>query len=536
MSKDSIHFKFGGQDLELTKSTHLVGLRSKNADAQALEVMVQKLSVQSMGEKLGGFQVMGLAPDETFDETLNTLRLDSSIQTGTHVYHTSDDGVPFVPTGEIYLLFKDSAKPEACQELLDEYRLEVIESHAEKELTVKVTAQSPNPIKVTVSLQKSEIVEVAEPDLATPGSLMAFSLPTDVLLNQQWHLENSGFLNGSSLGLKKGADARVVAAWKAAQSLGAPQVIVAVIDDGFDLSHPDLSGAGKIVAPWDFIRNTADPKPDMNKAGWHGTACAGVAIGHANGSGILGAAPLSRFMPIRWGSELSNTSITAWFDHARIQGASVVSCSWKADATVFALSTPMLNTISRCATQGRQGKGCVICFAAGNENQDIQAPNRSSLNGFAIHPDVIAVAACTSRDERSDYSNFGDAISVCAPSSGAGGRGIFTSDVIGTFLHNGQQRYAGYSSGAFTDSFGGTSSSTPLVAGICALLLSLKPDLTARDVKTLIQDTARKIGSSSSYKNDHSREFGYGCIDAAAAVNKLLGTTLKAKKSRQPKS
>jgi subtilisin family serine protease len=93
---------------------------------------------------------------------------------------------------------------------------------------------------------------------------------------------------------------------------------------------------------------------------------------------------------------------------------------------------------------------------------------------------------------------------------------------MGTFLRNGQAIESGYSPGAYTFTFGGTSSSTPLVAGVCALLLSINPNLTAAQVKDLIQKTARKIGPASAYDaNGHAREFGYGCIDAASAVKQL---------------
>jgi subtilisin family serine protease len=114
-------------------------------------------------------------------------------------------------------------------------------------------------------------------------------------------------------------------------------------------------------------------------------------------------------------------------------------------------------------------------------------------------------------------------VSVCAPSSGAGGRGILTADVGGTFSRNGVAIESGYAVGAFTDTFGGTSSATPLVAGICALLLALDGDLTAAEVKSLIQRTARRIGPAGSYgPNGHSPSFGYGCIDASAAVREVL--------------
>jgi hypothetical protein len=534
---EEVQLKYGDATLTLKKSSTIVGVKPKRTGMQEVERAASRFGSDSLSQTLGDFRMIDVQRSvQPMEETLDAIRLDPDIVSGTHVYYTSDDEVPFVPTGELYLVFKDSAQASECQKVIDEYALEVVETSGERELTVRVTPNSPNPIKVAASLQQLPVVMIAEPDLATPGKLAAFILPSDTLMNRQWHLLNPGRINGSSIGLKTGADARVIAAWESAQSVGSPNVIVAVIDDGFDLSHPDLSGVGKIIAPWDFTRNSPNPLPEFSNnypnldprtrqwvGDWHGTACAGVAIGSVDGAGILGAAPASRFMPVRWGTDLSDTQVAAWFNHVRTQGAAVVSCSWGAAAKVFRLSSRIKGAITQCATTGRGGKGCVICFAAGNDDQDIQDPSGAYLNGFAIHPDVIAVAACTSRDEKSNYSNFGDSISICAPSSGVGGRGIMTADVIGTFTRNGRQIESGYSPGAFTESFGGTSSATPLVAGICALLLSIDPNLTAKQIKALIETTARRIGSPASYNaTGHSPKFGYGCIDADAAVKKLI--------------
>ncbi|MEQ9371387.1 MAG: S8 family serine peptidase [Coleofasciculus chthonoplastes F3-SA18-01] len=142
---------------------------------------------------------------------------------------------------------------------------------------------------------------------------------------------------------------------------------------------------------------------------------------------------------------------------------------------------------------------------------------------------------CKSRDQKADYSNYGSEISVCAPSSGAGGWRITTSDVRGTYIdQSGNKRGAGYSQGqgytnAFDRSgFGGTSSACPLVAGICALLFSIKPDLTSQQVKDLIQKTARRIGDGASYDpQSHSPYYGYGCIDAASAAQAILSEITK---------
>ncbi|MEM1299612.1 MAG: S8 family serine peptidase, partial [Pseudomonadota bacterium] len=130
----------------------------------------------------------------------------------------------------------------------------------------------------------------------------------------------------------------------------------------------------------------------------------------------------------------------------------------------------------------------------------------------------------TSRDERSNYSNYGAEVSICAPSSGKGGWGITTADVQGTYTDaNGIRRPMGYSIGDYTHGFGGTSSACPLAAGVAALVLGAHPDLTAAEVRKILESTARKIGDLSTYDAEgHSPYHGYGCVNAADAVKLAL--------------
>jgi len=225
-------------------------------------------------------------------------------------------------------------------------------------------------------------------------------------------------------------------------------------------------------------------------------------------------------MPVRWGTDLEDAKVESWFNYVTRQGADVVSCSWGAAAPFFPLSTRISDAIHNCATRGRRRKGCVIVFAAGNADHDINDPDNGTLDGFAIHPDVIAVAASTSMDERAHYSNFGNEISVCAPSSGAGGIPIVTADVRGTFTFEGKTFWSGYGEGDYTTTFGGTSSSCPLVAGICALILSANPNLKREEVKHILEQTARPIGGMAA--GEFSREFGHGCVNAADAVKMAI--------------
>ncbi|MBR1070771.1 subtilisin family serine protease [Bradyrhizobium japonicum] len=525
MAENSIELTYGGKKLSFEKSENLIAVKPRpGMEAQINNALAQvptRTPIESF--KLNGFKVIGLnaTPLET-DQHLNTLRLDPAVAVGTHVFHTSDDGVPFVPTGTVFVAFKNGTPEAAKEKLIEDHKLQIVESRDQDELLVKVTSESENPIKTAASLQKSALVEIAEPELATPGSLKAFVPPSDLFLADQWHLKNTGNHRGTTVGFKAGADARVLDAWTTAETMGDPMVVLAVIDDGFDLAHPDLSAPGKIVHPWDFTRNTNSPTPDANSQDWHGTACAGVATGRAAGGNILGAAPAVTLMPVRWGPSLSDTQIENWFKYVAERGAWVVSCSWGALANNFPLSTRASRAISKCVAQGRSGKGSVVVFAAGNSNHDVNDPNGGTVDGFAIHPDVIAVSASTSKDQRSHYSNFGAEVWICAPSSGSGGWGILTSDVTGSITTAGITIPLGYDLGDYTADFGGTSSACPLVAGICALLLSVNPDLRAVDVRNVLRDTARKIGEPTDYQNGHSRQFGYGCVDANAAVRAAL--------------
>ena len=536
---ETVTLKRGRGTVKLVKSEDLIALRptSQAEVAGVLTAAPRGTGLVDSGTELGGFQVVKVQDTKPeMEKTLDDLRRHYLIDAGSHVYHTPNSAAPIVPTGKLTLRFTPDSTDQQRQQILDDHHLEIIDATVKQNtdgtkvetFTVRTTPDSPNPLKVAEKLQQSAtVVALAEPDLATPGRLFAFPLPTDALFKEQWHLRNEGMQFGTSLGLKVGADARVVAAWQRAQSLGSPACVVAVIDDGFDLTHPDLSGNSKVVAPWDFGSNTDNPAPkrfhpDPRRADYHGTACAGVAIGNVNGGGIIGAAPNCRFMPVRWTGSIDDDTIKKQFGYVAAQGAWVVSCSWGVAADAFTLSTVMDEAITECATAGRNGLGCVIVFAAGNSNHDINDPEGGTVDGFAIHPDVIAVAACNSRDEKSNYSNFGKAISICAPSSGTGGRGVLTSDVRGTFQFQGVTYDAGYEAGDYTRTFGGTSSATPLVAGICALALSVNPALTARDVKAILESTARRIGAPDSYINGHSIFFGHGCVDADAVVQKAL--------------
>ncbi|MCH2081816.1 MAG: S8 family serine peptidase [Saprospiraceae bacterium] len=501
--------KSGKGEIVLTKSKSLVGLKTNSSANINQKDFVEK----ELHKNLGGFNVVTLKGDD-IDQDLDEVRQKEEVEVGTHIYFAEGSQKPLVATGEIFIQFEEGVSKDEQGIVLEEFSLLLEERRSEIRIIAKVTAQSPNPLKVAAALQEISMVKSAEPDLDTILDEY-FNAPKDDLLDHQWHLKNSGQVPDTSYRLKKGADAKVVDAWKRLGAAGRADVTIAVIDNGFDLTHPDLKD--KVFRPFD-LWNQSNKLNQGDTRFTHGTPCASVALASSNGRGIVGAAPNARFMPIS-GTSFSLRATEQMFDYCIENGADIISCSWGTTDANFNLSPLKEEAISKAAKKGRKGKGCIILYAAGNENIDY-------LNFYASHPDVIAVGATTSQDKHANYSNRGHGLSVVAPSNGAwpitAARAWWDE---GLSWETGNYKFwrDGRSRGSHYKHFGGTSSSTPLVAGICALILSANPDLTAKQVKSILEQTADKIGSASEYdQNGWSRKYGYGRVNADKAVAEAL--------------
>jgi subtilisin family serine protease len=251
----------------------------------------------------------------------------------------------------------------------------------------------------------------------------------------------------------------------------------------------------------------------------------------ANGKlGASGVAPQARLMPIRNATALGSIEEAKAFAWAADHGADVISCSWgprdgdPTDSTdpLHKQVTPLPDStrlaIEHAVQKGRRGKGCVIVWAAGNGNESVDNDH------YAANPHVIAVAACNDRGKRSMYSDFGQAVWCCFPSSDKGPPkpltpGIWTTD------RGGQEGYNPHFGGGdadhkYTDSFGGTSSSCPGVAGVAALMLSMNASLTWQEVKERIKKSCDRIDKKNGeYDGErHSPMYGYGRVNAKKAV------------------
>ncbi|MEM8527103.1 MAG: S8 family serine peptidase [Bacteroidota bacterium] len=508
----AIKVKNGKNELFLRKSSNLVGLRTN----QELENVEEAQYVEEqLHQNLGGFNVVKLEKGEKdIDSKLDEVRGKEEVEVGTHVYYTEASNRPIIPTGEIIIQFQDGTSPEEQNMAMSEYSLALVDRKDEYTVIAKVTADSPNPLKVANYLQQISMVKWAEPDLDTPLDEYNFVRPDDNLLDHQWHLNNNGFVADANWRLKKGADAKIVDAWKRLGNMGSSDVVVAIIDNGFDVTHPDLKA--KIHRPFDNWSNSKRI-PGKESGYSHGTPCASVAVAASNGKGIVGAAPNSKFMPVN-GTSFSTRATERMFDYCVDNGADIISCSWGTTDPNFSLNSIKKSALAKAARKGRNGKGCIVLFAVGNDDVDF-------VNFYAAHPDVIAVAASTSQDKHANYSNRGREVTICAPSNGdwpiIAGRAWWDE---GVSWETGTYKYwrDGRARGDHYKHFGGTSSACPLVAGICALILSANPALTAKEVKEILQQTADKIGSPSEYIDGHSPKYGYGRVNADRAVAEAI--------------
>jgi serine protease len=304
-------------------------------------------------------------------------------------------------------------------------------------------------------------------EIDTPVYALGVPTGSDPYRSQQWDL----------------AKMRVAEAWKKSTGGG---VTVAVIDTGVDSTHPDL--AANVLRGYDAVTNKAGPGTDGNG---HGTHVAGtIAAVTGNGVGISAVAPDVKILPVKVLSDNGSgySSDTAegivW---AADNGAKVINMS---------LGGPSKSTAVTNAVAYARSKGVTVVAAAGNERQ-----NGSPISYPGADQGVIAVAATTSGDTFAPYSNAGDYVDVAAPGS----------NIISTYPQKLGKAYA---------SLNGTSMASPHVAAVAALLKAYQPQLTPDQIEAALEKSAVDLGTKG-----FDRNYGYGRIDAVAALNAITPTT-----------
>ena len=265
---------------------------------------------------------------------------------------------------------------------------------------------------------------------------------------------------------------------------GSSDVVVAVVDNGFDLNHPEFNG--KIVNPMNVPERNTHIFPIIDKDGIdHGTHVAATAVGHIdNDKGVSGVAPGCKLMPIQVSTAdgiMTTTCVMDGILYAIYNGASVVNISLgPVPPKWFTLLSPMeqvkhiadddqrLGEVWRKVYEIAQKHNCIIVTSAGNEN---------IVSGFASKTraqSVIVVSAVDRTYRKASFSNYGSYANLTTNYSTVSAPGV---DILNA-VNNG--RYAALQ---------GTSMASPIVAGTVALLKSVNPDLSLEEVKTILQKT-----------------------------------------------
>lgn len=381
-----------------------------------------------------------------------------------------------------YVKLKKSSDVSKLKLLEEEYKVKLLGRNKFMELwfTFECSKNSMgNSLEISRKIYESGEFSESYPDLI---NLQSDALcVNDPKFSEQWHLSNTEYAL-DLCGVRK-------------ITTGDNNVIVAVLDQGIDLNHPDLN-------LYNISYDTESGVSSSHIYGEHGTNCAGFISAITNNNiGIASLAPSCRLMSV------SNTLISSLdssqkrangINFAWQNGASVISNSWRSGYPNSMLD----DAISNALKKGRSGKGTVVVFATGNNSRSsISYPSSIAESG------LIAVGASDNLGKRAKFSQYGKGLDVVAP-----GYSVLTTNIN-----------ASYMSGS------GTSFATPLVAATSALLISLNPNLTASEVEATICKFATKLPAysftSKKAYGTWNMEVGYGLLNPVKAINAVMGIT-----------
>ena len=343
--------------------------------------------------------------------------------------------------------------------------------------------------------------------LLSPQAAFA-AAPNDPLYAKQWGLQQI----------------HAEQAWTKSTGSG---VVIAVVDSGVDLSHPDLQG--KLV-PGATFAGCPDPGPyPCGNGDWkgvdgigqradrHGTHVAGIAAAATgNGVGVAGVARDAKIMPVKVLEDGGgfDSDIAAGIYYAVDHGAKVVNLSLGGDPTDLAFKITGDFKVMDDAIQYAYSHGVLTVVAAGNENSPF-------CYAFAWQAGVMCVVATDRNEQHASYSNFGvndTQKAVAAP----GGAGLATQQVplcdedIWSAVPAGTEGFCGNSG---FNPLAGTSMATPHVSGVAALLYAQGRSLN--NIIATLDQTARTPGTGA--RGVWTPDYGWGIVDAQAAVNAPMG-------------
>ena len=380
------------------------------------------------------------------------------------------------------------------------------------------------------SQPKKEEVKKLKPPVVQPVENLNIK---DPLYKDQWYLKNTGQFGG-----KPGIDINIEPVWK--QGYTGKGIFVGIMDDLVDHKHPDLANNVPSANLTDY-GSTEQQRCDFS----HGTKVAGLIAARDNNIGIRGIAHRSVLYSYAYAMDSRGNDVDLekdvikMFQSSELKKMAVYNGSIGMIANAMMgyvyLSDPLKEAFDKATREGFYGKGSSLVFAAGNATI-----GNASNEAFSNHHATIVVNSINKDGGQIGVGNLagggtiGTNIWLVSPSKlGLGKGNMITTDNVGA---------CGDSKGDYTN-FGATSGATPLVTGVVAILREVNPNLTYRDVKLILAESAKKLPSSEwrvsgkmyhdpQQDQKHHRRRGFGLVDAAAAVQlaknwKLLPTMKK---------
>ena len=318
------------------------------------------------------------------------------------------------------------------------------------------------------------------------------------LCYQQWYMtRNESFYDYNSIDKNAGINAD-----DKYDTYSGKGVVVAIIDDALDVYHNEFRD--KIIATYNINDKNEDVLPQL-KDDTHGTHVTGIIASSFNKKGVVGIATNVKIIFIKIGAMNSESEYIEAFNKANELGADIICNSWGTYNATDALK----DTINNLAQNGRNGKGTIIIFAAGNDS-------RYMGNDESAIPSVLGVGASNKSNDRTTYSNYGEELDLLTP--GGDVIGMATTDLTS---------YQGITSNDYIEfdnyqSFIGTSASAPIATGAIALILEANPNLTRTQLFSILRTSADKIGYIDYDSKGHNDYYGYGKLNLSKAIDMAI--------------
>ncbi|MGB2985161.1 MAG: S8 family serine peptidase [Phycisphaerae bacterium] len=534
IAQDRFYILRDGRKVRLMRSHSELGVvfRSRDdAEAGRRRLEAAGIGIVENMEGAPNAPVKILRVANTGDVDRGLLLADDAVEEARPVYRFAGVESPLISTGTIVVKLRADLPSDQRQQLWGDYGLAELEAmHRLHDVyIVRPIDDGNDEVLGAEQLVADHRTLWAQPNFRRVAERCQV-VASDEFFDEQWHLDNTGQLGG-----EEDADIDAPEAWRIADGEG---VLFGMLDDGCDVDHEDLKdnyiGTGQDIALPPDDPGYTDPRPKQ-EGDAHATAVMGLAVAAGNSLGVRGVSFRSRFTVSRglFGS-VTDVDVASAYTFALEQGVDVHINSWGITGPDPAVIEDAIETAFREGRDldgpgGTDPLGMVIVFATGNEGAE-------NVPGFELStlPAVIGVGSSDDRDGRSSFSNYGPELNFLAPGdsliattdnedgedkveegynvAGLNEDTLFEGHILGPEIDP---------TGKYTGNFAGTSAACPIAAGVAGLILSVNPQLTATDVRLIMEHTCDKVSPLDAWYNgitDRSLTYGYGRVNAERAV------------------